>query len=99
MITIASTKDFEEKSSKIVEHEGKKIAIFKVEENYYALDNTCCHRGGPLGEGSLNGDCVTCPWHNWEFNVKDGSCITNPMGKVKSYPVTKEGEEIKVEIE
>lgn len=65
------------------------IAIFNVEGEIFALDNTCPHAGGPLGEGSLEGDMITCPWHGWKFYVKTGECQKNPVEawKVQSYPV------------
>jgi len=74
------------------------VAVFNVEGSYYAIDNTCLHRGGPLGEGELEGEVVTCPWHGWEYNVKTGACINNPSVCVKSYPVLVEGSELKVKL-
>jgi nitrite reductase/ring-hydroxylating ferredoxin subunit len=43
--------------------EGQKIALFNVEGTFYAVGDTCTHRGGPLSEGSVAGTTVTCPWH------------------------------------
>ncbi|MDE0144265.1 MAG: Rieske (2Fe-2S) protein [Nitrospira sp.] len=54
------------------------VALFNVDGEILALDNTCPHAGGPLGEGTLNGEIVECPWHGWEFNVRTGQCIENP---------------------
>ena len=54
------------------------IALFNVDGDILALDNTCPHAGGPLGEGSLEGEVVECPWHGWEFNVRTGQCLENP---------------------
>ncbi len=56
----------------VVEVDGRSIAIFNVDGTFHAIDNTCKHMGGPLGEGELDGDVVTCPWHGWEFNVTSG---------------------------
>ena len=53
-------------------------ALFNVDGEVLALDNTCPHAGGPLGEGTLDGEVVVCPWHGWEFNVRTGQCIKNP---------------------
>ena len=82
----------------VAEVNGKAIAVFNVDGTFYAIDNTCVHRGGPLGEGDVVGDVVACPWHNWEFNVKTGACINNPSAKVKAYEVTVEGTDIKVRL-
>lgn len=83
---------------KTVEVNGKPIALFNVDGAYYAIDNTCNHRGGPLGEGDLSGEEVTCPWHGWTYDVKTGNC-TSGSGGVKCYAVKVEGESVMVEVE
>jgi nitrite reductase (NADH) small subunit len=54
------------------------IALFNHGGDIYALDNTCPHAGGPLGEGSVEGELVECPWHGWKFHIKTGVCQKNP---------------------
>jgi nitrite reductase/ring-hydroxylating ferredoxin subunit len=54
------------------------IALYNVEGTYFALDGVCPHQGGPLGQGELCGDVVTCPWHGWQFNVQTGQNQLNP---------------------
>jgi nitrite reductase (NADH) small subunit len=81
-----------------VEVNGKAIALFNVEGTVYALDNTCLHQGGPLGEGMLEGEVVTCPWHMWEYNVRSGEKVGDPSLKVATYPVQVEGNDIKVAV-
>ncbi len=80
----------------VAEVDGQAIALFNVDGTYYAIDNTCVHRGGPLGEGELEGDVVTCPWHAWQFNVKTGVSLNNPSACVKTYQVKLEGDDIHV---
>ena len=70
------------------------IAIFNVEGKFYAIDNACCHRGGPLGEGELEASVVTCPWHAWRFDVRTGENPDLPKAKVKPYALRVEGEDI-----
>ncbi len=48
------------------------IALFNVDGTFYALDGVCPHQGGPLGQGTLEGCVVTCPWHGWQFDVTSG---------------------------
>jgi len=69
---------------------GTAIAIANVDGNYHALNNSCPHAGGPLGEGSLSGSMLRCPYHDWGFDVTDGSCQTNPEISVPIYPVVVE---------
>ena len=83
---------------KIVEVEGKTLAVFNVDGTFYATDNTCLHRGGPLVEGELDGTIVTCPWHWWRYDVTSGTNVNNPTVKVACFPVKVEGSAVFVEI-
>jgi nitrite reductase/ring-hydroxylating ferredoxin subunit/multimeric flavodoxin WrbA len=69
------------------EDEIIEIAIFNVDGTYYAISNSCIHKGGPLSKGSLNGDIVTCPWHGWKYSVKTGKSPHKGGDSVNSYPV------------
>lgn len=73
---------------------GVEIALFNVAGKIYAIDNICPHMGGPLGEGELAGDIVTCPWHAWQFDVKTGNCINMPGDDARSIPIEIRGNEI-----
>jgi nitrite reductase/ring-hydroxylating ferredoxin subunit len=95
-IKVASISELELGSCKTVEVQGKAIALFDVGGKIYALDNTCLHQGGPLGEGRLEGEVVTCPWHMWEFNVRTGEKVGEPSLRVATYPVQVDGDDIKV---
>ncbi len=85
-------------SCKTAEVGGKEIALFNVDGTVYALDNTCLHQGGPLGDGMLDGDVVTCPWHMWQYNVQTGANVVDNSVKISSYPVRVDGTEIKVAV-
>ena len=98
MVTVGKTDDIPAGSGIVAEVNGQSVAVFNVDGNYYAIDNTCVHRGGPLGEGDLEGEVVACPWHGWEYNVKTGACVNNASACVKSYPVTVEGSELKIKL-
>ena len=93
----AKISDIEEGKSQTVELSGKPIAIFKAQGNFYAIDNGCPHRGGPLGEGYLDGFELTCPWHAWVFNIKTGACQMDPEIKQKCFPVKVEGEDVMID--
>ncbi len=83
---------------KVVEVQGKQIALFNVNGKFCAIDNICVHRGGPLGEGDLDGTVVTCPWHGWQYDVTTGVSPVNPAAKVQSFPCKAEGNDILVEV-
>ena len=97
-VRVAGTGEITPGGGIVAEVNGQSIALFNVDGTFYAIDNTCAHRGGPLGEGELEGDVVTCPWHAWQFNVKTGISINNPSACVKRYPVQVEGSDIKVQL-
>ena len=65
---------------------GRELALFNIDGQFYALDGTCPHRGGPLGEGITEAGRVYCPLHGWEFDVKTGACINNPEKPVACFP-------------
>ena len=79
--------------------EGKAIALANVGGKYYAISNTCLHRGGPLGQGFLEGSTVTCPWHNWTYDVSTGANVVNHDLKVPCYPTRVEDGQVLVQVE
>ena len=84
---------------KAVEAGGKRIALFNVDGTFYAIDDTCTHRGGPLSEGMVVGTEVTCPWHGAAFDVTTGSVLGAPAPQdVAHYAVRVEGEDIEIEL-
>ncbi len=97
-VRAAKVKDIPEGTAIVFSPEGKTIALFKSGGEFYAIDNTCPHRGGPLAEGSLEGSHVTCPWHAWTFDITTGVCITAPGVNQRSYPVKKENDDIFVQV-
>jgi nitrite reductase/ring-hydroxylating ferredoxin subunit len=76
---------------------GKTIALANVGGNFFAINNVCLHRAGPLGEGRLDGQVVTCPWHGWQYNVTSGKVVQNPAVGVEAYPVEVRGDDIFVD--
>jgi len=85
-------------TAKLVAVDGKEIALFNVGGTFYALDNECPHRGGPLGEGDLEDCIVTCPWHAWQYDVRTGESITDDL-KVARYDVKVEGGDVLVAVD
>ena len=63
----------------------RELALFNVGGKFYATDNICPHRGGPLGEGMLEDKVVTCPWHGWRFDVTNGSSPVIPGVKLDCF--------------
>lgn len=97
-VCVAKRADLEPGTGKVIEVNGRTVALFNVDGTFYAIDNTCLHRGGPLGEGFLSGCVVTCPWHGWEYDVSTGRNQSNPSVRVACYPVRVDGDEVHVEL-
>jgi nitrite reductase (NADH) small subunit len=95
-VRVAAIADIAPGHGIVAEANGTPLAIFNVDGTIHAINNTCCHRDGPLGEGELEGNIVTCPWHGWRYNVTTGACLNNPTAKVEAYQVKIEGTDVKV---
>jgi nitrite reductase/ring-hydroxylating ferredoxin subunit len=82
-----------------VEVNGKGLALFNIDGNFYALDDTCTHKGGPLSEGAIAGEEVTCPWHKAKFNIRTGHVLSPPARRgVRRYNIRVMGTNIEVEV-
>lgn len=76
---------------KVVRAGGKQVAVFRIEDRFYAINNRCPHMGYPLSMGTVKEATLTCDWHNWKFDLADGRCVLRGSEDVRSYPVTIEG--------
>jgi len=95
---VASRAEIAEGTGRCVEAGGRKIALFNVGGNLYAIDGVCKHRGGPLGEGELDGCNVVCPWHGWEYDVTTGKNIDDENIRLDCFAIRLEGDDILVEL-
>ncbi len=99
LVKVAQVSELSAGVGTVVNVDDRSIALFNVDGTFYAIDNTCTHVGGPLAEGDIDGDIVTCPWHGAGFSVKTGDCTGGPAASgVKSYPVKLEGDDILIEL-
>jgi nitrite reductase/ring-hydroxylating ferredoxin subunit len=71
---------------KMVKVEGHRLCLVRTSEGVFALDQACPHEGYGLTTGELDGDLITCAWHNWKFRVSDGRCVIGEED-VRTYPV------------
>lgn len=93
-VKVARRNELEPGAGKTVELEGTPVALFNVGGRYYAIHNTCRHRGGPLGEGELSNSVVTCPWHGWRYDVATGEKVANPEIRVEKFEVRVERDDV-----
>lgn len=98
-VKVAKTNEIEPGQARLVDVQGKQIALFNVDGEFFALDNTCTHRGGPLAEGAVAGHEVTCPWHGATYDLKTGEVLGPPAPRgVACYGVRVTGTDIEVEV-
>ena len=77
----------------------QRIALYHTARGFFATDNTCAHRGGPLGEGDIIGDNeIVCPWHLWSFEITTGRCLGNREIKIATHEVRIDGDRILVRL-
>jgi nitrite reductase/ring-hydroxylating ferredoxin subunit len=73
--------------NRCVEVGGVVVGLFRTADGIFALNNECPHRGAPLHEGWVADGHVTCPLHQWEFDLATGACRGIPKVKAATYPV------------
>ena len=95
---VAKATDVSPGQGLVVQAGAKTLALFNVAGAYHAIDNTCPHRGGPLGEGDLDGRLVICPWHGWRWDVTTGANANNPAVKIGCFPIAVEDGDVYVEM-
>lgn len=96
-IAVARVGEIAAGSVKVARIEDTAIAIFRVGDDYFAMDDACSHDGGPLAEGFIEGDEIECPRHGARFNVRTGAALCLPAtGAVSTYAVRIVGDEIQV---
>jgi nitrite reductase (NADH) small subunit len=97
-IRVARVADVPAGEGRVVQAGSLMLALFNIEGQFYAIDNACRHRGGPLGEGDLDGRVVSCPWHAWRWDVTTGLNVNNPGIAQLCFPVSVTNGEVFVEL-
>ena len=95
-VRVARASEIPPGSAKVVVVLGHPVAVFNVGGSFHAVSNVCLHRGGPIGEGTLDGPIVTCPLHGWEYDVRTGKNVSNPLARLRTYSVRIEGDDVLV---
>ncbi len=94
--TVAKVGDIPEGEGRAFEYEDQMVAVFNDKGEYRAIDDMCPHMGASLASGHFEDCVVTCPWHAWSFDTRDGTWCDNRRLKVDTYDVRVVGDEIQV---
>lgn len=97
-VKVAKSAEIPPGTGKSIYVKDLQIAVFNVGGEWFAIENDCKHRGGPLGDGELDGKIVTCPLHAWTYDVTTGECFDDPACGVPCYAVKIDGDDVLVEI-
>ena len=74
------------------------VAVFRTCEGWHAIDGICSHAGGPLAQGKLTGNIVTCPWHGWQYQLQTGQHCLNSRIQQACFQVEEEGHDLFVTV-
>jgi len=96
--TVCSVSDLPEGLGRMVWADEKPIALFRVNGEIFAIDDTCPHMGASLSNGFVENGTVTCPWHFWRFRLADGKWADNPRLGIGCYPVRVVGDDVQIQI-
>ncbi|RQP04392.1 MAG: nitrite reductase (NAD(P)H) small subunit [Paracoccus sp. BP8] len=87
-IDIGALDDIPRQGARVIRTAQGCVAVFRtMDDRVFALDDRCPHKGGPLSEGIVHGDRVTCPLHNWVFDMNSGAAQGADEGAVRTWPV------------
>lgn len=97
-VAVAPVEEIPRGTGREITAEGRVLAVYRIGDEFYALDGICPHAGGPLGQGELTGHVVTCPWHGWQFDVTTGRHCLNARLKQACFAVRVVDGQIEVEL-
>lgn len=96
-VKVGRVSDVPEGRAEIFDVDDRKIAVFRLNDGFYAIEDICTHDGGPLAEGLIDGDVIECPRHGARFDIRTGAVLAMPATRpVPTYAVRVEGDEIQV---
>jgi len=96
---VAEIDDLDDGELMLVEVDDEPVCLAKVDGAVYAFTDNCTHISGPLNEGELDGEVLTCPWHGAQFNVRTGKVLRGPARQdIQTYPIRVEGNSIMVSL-
>jgi nitrite reductase (NADH) small subunit len=99
-VKVVKIEDIPILGARVVQAKQEKIALFRNSDNeVFAVEDRCPHKGGPLSQGIVHGKTVTCPLHAWNIDLQEGCALDPDVGCVKTYELKMEGSEIWLNLE
>src|SRR5262249_196834 len=96
--TVCKASEVVQGQARTVSVNSQLVAVFRVHDQFFAIDDVCPHMGASLSGGYVESGIVTCPWHAWRFRLADGAWADNPRVKIGCYPIRIVGEDVQIEL-
>lgn len=97
-VTVGRVSDVVAGGGRMVVVNGRHIALFRLDDGFFAIDNLCLHQAGPLCEGDIDGGVVTCPWHGWSYEIRSGTLVQDPRLGVSKHNTRIVGDDVQVQL-
>jgi nitrite reductase (NADH) small subunit len=96
---VGRVSEFVSRQGTMVTVDGRHVAVFRLGDEFFAIDNLCLHKAGPLCEGEIDAkDVVTCPWHGWSYDIRTGALTQDPRVGVSRHDVRVDGDVVSVRL-
>ena len=97
-VTVGRVGDFPLGAGRMVLVNNRHVALFRLDDGFFAIDNLCLHQAGPLCEGDLEDGVVTCPWHGWSYDIRTGILVQDGKVGVPRHSTRVAGDDIQVQL-
>lgn len=97
-VVVGRVENFPAGAGTMVVVNNRHVALFRLGDEFHAIDNLCLHRGGPLCEGPIVRGVVTCPWHGWSYEIATGTMVQDPRVGVSRHEVRIDGDAVSVRL-
>ena len=97
-VTVGRVGDFIPGRGRMVIVDGRHVALFRLDDGFFAIDNLCLHQAGPLCEGEIDRGVVTCPWHGWSYEIRSGTLVQDPRVGVSKHNTRIVGDDVQVQL-
>lgn len=95
---VGGVEEFPKGAGKECVIDGLVVAVFRAGDSWRAIDGMCAHQGGPIAQGTLDGDCITCPWHGWQYKLSDGCNLLTGNKMLETYAIEIRDDDVWVEV-
>jgi nitrite reductase/ring-hydroxylating ferredoxin subunit len=97
-VTVGRVAGFVPGRGRMVVVNGRHLALFRLDDGFFAIDNLCLHQAGPLCDGDIEDGVVTCPWHGWSYEIRSGTLVQDPRVGVSKHNTRIVGDDVQVQL-